>query len=67
MRSVARQLQQKTPHTKKTLQSAATRAIVDNYKEKRMEERRRKGVRVRKSRCIDVGMTLENSIKRLSV
>ena len=27
----------------------------------------RNGVSMRKSRCIDVGMTFENSIKRLSV
>ena len=39
------------PHT------VATRAIVEDYREKRREKS------VRKSRCTDVGMTLENFIK----
>ena len=57
MRSVARQLQQKTPHTRK--RCSQPRAIVEDYRVKRMDARRgsRKGVSVRKS---DVGMMLEN-------
>ena len=64
MRSVRKQLQQKTLHTKNV--------AVENYREKRKafsdaRRGRKKGVSVKKSRCIDIVMTLENSIKRLSV
>ena len=56
---------------KRTLQSAATRAIVDDYRQKRSEENRlirqrrgsRKGVRVRKSRCTGIGTMLRNFSK----
>ena len=58
----------------KTLLSASTRAIVGNYRENRrtdaFSDSRRgsgKGVSVKKSRCTDVGMMLENSIKKFSV
>ena len=50
MRSVARQLQQKKVAYKKALQSTATRAIVENYREKRREKGRKMREQERRER-----------------
>ena len=56
---------------KRTLQSAATRAVVEDYRQKRdalsdASRGCRKGVSMRKSRCTGVGTMLTNFSKTLS-
>ena len=75
MKNVARHLQQKTPHTiqrsSQPLLEPMSRTIERREgKRDAFSDARRgsiRGVNVRKSRCTAVKMTLENSIKRLSI
>ena len=71
MRSITRQLQRKMPHAKKHCSQPLHEPLSRTARRKEGKRdafsnaRRgsRKGLSVRKSRCTDVKMTLENSIK----